>query len=226
MGGPGPLAKLSPQFWASSLLGWAGRAQWNQAERQKAVQAFAPGGGLKLVGDAADQEAYLAMVRREMLRSNRFYALMVAIKANARYPVEIKVGRNQKGITIDSFHSDSVKLGAQEVDLADLDQLPVDPPAGEPDACTRGEALIHAMAEASAGANAADRYASHLEGIQAQNDYRDERGQKGHRLPPHQDPETYGRGDWTLVYDNGYRERWERSGHSITSIVRYTATPP
>jgi hypothetical protein len=226
MAGPADLSRLAPLLWTSPLLAWAGRAQWNHAQRKKAVEAFAPGGGLKLAGDAADQEAYMAIVRREMLRSSRFHALMVAIQANTRYPVEIKVGRNQKGITIDSFHSDSVKLGLQEVDLADLGRLPVDPPAGHPDACTQGEALIHAMAEASAGANTADRFASHLAGIQAQNDYRDERGQKGHRLPPDSDPETYGRGDWTLFYDNGYRERWERSGHNITAIVRYPAAPP
>jgi hypothetical protein len=226
MGGPPHLAKLSPLLWTSTLLGWAGRALWNQAQRKKAVEAFGPGGGLKLVGTAADQEVYLAMVRREMLRSNRFYALMMDIKANTRYPVEITVGRDQKGITIDSFDSGRVKFGAQELDLADLAKLPVDPPAGQPNACTQGEALIHAMAEASAGANTADAFASHAAGIQAQNDYRDERGQKGHRLPADQDPETYGRGDWTLFYDNGYRERWERSGTSITKIVRYTAAPP
>jgi hypothetical protein len=208
MGDPGNLPRLAALTWTGPLAGWAGLAMATYAQRKKVVDAFQPGGGLQLKGSDADRKAYMAMVRREMLRSGTFYNLMLAINADKKNPLEVTLGRNQKGMQIDSFDSGSWKIGAQEVDLADIDKFPIDPPSGHPHAITQGELLIHAMAEAKAGAQTADYPSSHEIGVKAENDYRDDRGQKGHRLAPSKDPEDYKSNNWTIFFDGHHRERW------------------
>jgi hypothetical protein len=165
------------------------------AQRRQAAAAFAPGSGLKITGpdgkpaSAADEKAFLDMVRREMVTSPSFFRLMLTINADQRYPVTVALGRDQAETMIDSYDSDTAaKPGLQEVDLADLQRLPVDPPPAFPNAMTQGEALAHSMAEAYEGANSTGSYgAAHAVAIAAQNQYRDDRGQQGHRLPPPDD---------------------------------------
>jgi hypothetical protein len=196
------------------------RKQRDDEIRQQMNALFTPGAGLKLRGDAVHQQAYVDMVRREMLRSPGFHALMVTMNEDGQHPVSVRVDRNQPGILVDNFDSAQGFTGHQELDLADIQQLPLDPPAGAPSAITQGELLIHAMAEARQGALGDGYDAAHLAAIRAQNEYRDERGQPGHRRDPPYDGGFNAQGNWDTTYDNQYLEIWVMQGHSISRVNR------
>jgi len=195
------------------------RKQYNDEIQQQMNALFIPGAGLKLRGDAVHQQAYLAMVRREMLRSPTFHSLMVTMNEDAQHPVSVRVDRNQ-AFLVDSFDSAQGFTGHQELDLADIQKLPPDPPAGAPSAITQGELLVHAMAEARQGALGEGYPAAHLAAIRAQNEYRDERGQPGHRRDPPNDGGYNAQGNWDTFYDNQYMEIWVMRGHNITTVNR------
>ena len=193
-----------------------------RAQRVADAEAFVPGLGLKLKGAPADQQLFLKMVRREMIVSPSFHALMMAMNRDAAHPVEVTASQNQP-VFVDSFDS-QFTAGQQEVDLADLRGFPPNPLSGFPDAVTRGELLAHSMAEARAGAQG-DEYASaHEAGIKAQNDYRDDRGQHGHRqditIP------VNAAGNLDVRYDNGYNEVWVREEGAIRKIDRHLPYAP
>lgn len=244
-----PLPKLDPQRWIAGTLNVLGRAArvaeglgrtvtapWKAAveaslQRQKDAASFAPGPGLKITGDGggpaspADQKAFLDMVRREMATSPSFHRLMLTINADKRYPVTVVLGRNQTQLTVDSYDSDTAaKPGLQEVDLADFQRLPVDPPSAFPNAITQGEALAHSMAEAYEGANSTGSYgAAHAVGISAQNQYRDDRGQQGHRLPPPDDSRKTADGVRFTYWANEklvHMEEWKVTKGNIRDIER------
>lgn len=183
-----------------------------EMERRQKVEAFVADGGLRFSGGARHQEWLLKAIKREMLRSPMFASLMFEIRADAQHPVEIKVGMNQPGVFVDGFDS-SFTLGTQELDLADLARLPVDPPTGFPKAVTQGEVLVHALTEARAGALGIDgernEYAeAHKAGIDAQNAYRAERGQQGRRRQPPDDGGRNAADNFEMRYDDGYFEVW------------------
>ena len=195
----------------------------SRAERIAAAEAFTPGPGLKLKGSPNDQKVFLDMVKREMVTSPSFSALMLAMNRDAAHPVEVTLGRNQRGVFMDSFDS-QFTAGQQEIDLADLKKLPRDPPAGYPDAVTQGELLAHAMAEARVGAEGDEYSPAHEAGIKAQNDYRDDRGQSGHRKDIRLEPNRAGNLD--VNYDNGYSEVWVRSEGRLIEVNRYRPASP
>jgi len=193
-----------------------------ETDRRVAAASFTPGPGLALKGSPAHQTKFLNIVRREMAVSPSFFNLMQSLNGDVRHRLEVTVSRNSDFL-MDSF--DSVyTAGQQEVDLADLEMLPANPPADFPHAATRGEILAHAMAEARGGAQGEDYKRAHDIGIKAQNDYRDDRGQKGHRGEG--GVERNAAGNRTINYDNGYWEVWVMDGSRITRVDRHHGTPP
>lgn len=194
-----------------------------RAQRAADAEAFVPGPGLQLKGSTANQQAFLKMVRREMVFSASFHALMMAMNRDASHPVEVTVSRNRSDVFIDSFDS-QFTAGQQEVDLSDLQEFPPNPLTEFPDAVTRGELLAHSMAEARAGAQGDEYAASHEAGIKAQNDYRDDRSQHGHRqdikLP------VNAAGNLEVRYDNGYNEVWVIEKGAIKKIDRHLPYVP
>jgi hypothetical protein len=161
---------------------------------------FKPAGGLKLVGteagkppQPADVANYLHMIRREMLTSPTFAKTMNEINADKAHPVSAKIGRDFGTVRLDIDQHQ----GKQDIDLADLEKLPVSPPGSSPDAITQGEVLIHAMREARERAldpnsklpEKNQHEKAHTAAIKDENEYRKEIGQKSFRkLPP--DDET------------------------------------
>lgn len=189
-----------------------------EAERRQRVEAFTPGPGLTLTSKKpADQRKFLTMLRREMLRSRSFSALVFSINANTTNPVTMDLGRNQRGVFVDSFDADRVGPGHQRVDMNDLEKVPVEPPAAFPDAVTQGEILAHSLAEANAGATT-DFRGAHEAGVHAQNAYRDDRGQKGHLSPDMF--ELNASGNLDFMYDNKYIETWVIRDSNLVRIDR------
>ena len=76
------------------------------------------------------------------------------------------------------------------------------------------------MAEAREGALGARYENAHDIAIDAQNDYRDERGQKGHRRPAPDDGGPNEHGVFEVEYDNGYSEEWIPTRADKNSIGR------
>jgi len=175
-------ANEADQKAAMSELGKHEKVLAEEFERQNNAAAFAPGVGLNLAGSAADQQAFLDMVRREMARSKSFHDLMMAINSDAAHPVHIELYPQNTLQVFDAFFG----YGAQGVDMVDFAQLPVDPPPGRPEAMTQGENLAHSMAEAQAGTRLQmikERAypLAHADGITAGNAYRLDRGQQSAR---------------------------------------------
>lgn len=222
----GLLARLAPMAWG----GLSGPAVQAELQRLR-IQAFTAGGGFKLVGGARQQAWLMEQLKHAMLQSPSFSALMFEIRADAQHPVDVKIVNGQADVFVDGFDS-RFTLGMQEIDLADLNHLPTDPPPASPHAITRGEILAHAMAEARAGALGSDgdrdEYVhAHKAGIDAQNAYRDDIGQKGHRRPHPDDGGRNAAGNFEMTYDNGYREVWVKgeTANSIHHIDRSTLNP-
>ena len=123
---------------------------------------------------------------------------------------------------MDNFDSAAGFVGQQRIDLADVEMLPVHPPGDKPSAFTQGEILVHAMAEARQGALGDEYEDAHLAAINAQNVYRDERGQAGHRRPPPDDGGYNSVGHWDMTYDNQYSEVWVISApNTIGRVNRF-----
>jgi hypothetical protein len=196
-------------------------AEQTQVERIEAA-TFTPGAGLTMNGNAADQATTLHAIRREMLVSPSFRQLMNTINADAAHPVTLNAGRNQPRHFVDAFNGG----GNQTIDLADIEQWPVTPPAGHPEAMVQGENLVHALAEARHAALGNGYGPSHRVAIEAENRYRRDIGQNaGLRLPPNDT--TLGSGNSVIFqFDNGYREQVnvDASGANITGITRHN--PP
>ncbi|MCI0413688.1 peptidoglycan-binding protein [bacterium] len=149
---------------------------------------FTPAGGLKLQGSAADQATYLHMTRREMLTSPAFAKTMNEINADKAHPVTVNVGRDMPGVRLDVDRGG----GKQDVDLADLEKLPVSPTAQNPHAITQGEVLIHAMREARQRALGEKLHGpAHEAAIKAENEYRKDIGQTSFRKTTPGEDETF-----------------------------------
>lgn len=90
----------------------------------------------------------------------------------------ITVGRNQAGITLDSF-------SRREINLSDVEKFPASPPAGSPSATTRCEVLIHILAEYKQAMHAGRLTGpegfpeAHQAGYDAQTEWRKAAGQEG-----------------------------------------------
>ncbi len=211
--GPNQLAALREGIQS----GGVSRAEQAQLDRIGAA-TFTPGAGLTVNGTAADQATYLHMTRREMLNSPSFRNLMNTQNADAAHPLTINVGRNQPGTFVDAFNGG----GNQTIDLTDFEQWPENAPAANPHAMTRGQNLVHAMAEARQGALGNNFDTSHRRAIQAENQYRADIGQTSRlRLPPN-DTTQNAAGNTVFQYDNGYTEeiQTDPTGATITGIVR------
>jgi hypothetical protein len=156
------------------------------------------------------------MVRREMLNSPSFGKLMNIQNADTAHPVTIDVGRSQPNTFVDAFNGG----GNQTIDLDDFERWPEDP-SGSAHAMTRGQNLVHAMAEARQGALGNGYDVSHRRAIQAENQYRADIGQTSRlRLFPN-DTTRDSAGNTIFQYDNGYKELIEKdpTGTTITGIV-------
>jgi hypothetical protein len=226
------LARLAPLTFGALALPWSQVVVTSELERRRQIDNFTAGGGFKLGGSPRQQQWFMNEIKEAMRRSPSFGALMFEIRADSQHPVDVKLSMNQAGVFIDDFDS-NYRLGAQELDIGDLAKIPVDPPAGFPNAVTRGEVLVHAMSEARKGSLGVDgdrdEYkAAHVAAIDAQNRYRDEQGQKGHRRHPPDDGGYNAASNWEMRYDNGYSEVWVKgeTARSISTVNRSNGITP
>lgn len=216
--GPEALAVLQDVMKAGGL----NKAEQKQVERIGSA-TFTPGVGLRLHGSAPDQAATLHMIRREMLASSSFRNLVNTVNADKVHPVTLRVGRNQPGHFVDAWNGG----GTNTIDLADVLQFPVTPPAANPEAMTQGQNLAHVLAEARQGALGHGYRPSHRSAIQTENRYRADIGQRASlRLPPNDTAAGPGH-SVVFQYDNGYREQvnTNAAGTTITSIQRHNPPP-
>lgn len=217
--GPKQLAALREAIQSGGVT----RAEQAQLDRIGAA-TFTPGVGMRVNGSAADRASFLHMTRRAMLNSPSFRRMMNTANNDAAHPLNITVGRNQANHFVDAFNGG----GRQTLDLADMERWPQNPPAGNPDAMTREQNIVHALVEARQGALGNGYNASHRRAIQAENQYRADVGQRSRlRMPPN-DTTTGPGGSVIFQYNNGYREevQTDRSGSNITGINRHNPPTP
>lgn len=225
----GMLARLAPMAWGSLTMPLRELLRM-EAERRRAIRAFTAGGGLELTGGPKQQEWFMNRIREAMLRSRSFEALMNEIRNDSAHPIKVGLSNKAPDVFVDGFYS-NLTLGSQELDLDDLNHLPTDPLPDHPNAITRGEVLAHAMAEARQGAlgiegDRGEYEAAHDKAIDAQNAYRDDLGQKGHRRHHPDDGGFNAAGNFEMRYDNGYSEIWVKGDapRSIDKVVRSSPT--
>jgi hypothetical protein len=219
MGFPGYLAPLV-------VPAWVFPRETPESKRRRDAASFRPGDGLSVVGTPNAQARFAKMVRREMRRSPAFHELMLKINADKANPVTLTLSWKDSKVRVDSFASRKYAVGHQEIDLADLEQFPLDPPADHPNAITRGEILMHAMAEAHAGSlGHKDFDTAHEFAITAQNTIRAERGQEGRRVPGKERVRSED-GVVEMDYDNGYSEEWIPNRGDPLSIGRIDRFEP
>ncbi len=209
--------------------GGVSRAEKPQLDRI-GVATFTPGVGVAVNGSAADQATFLHMTRKEMLVSPSFKTLMNTQNADSTHPITVNLGRNvfpgkPTGPTVFLDEFDKNVPGNQTIDLADVQQFPENAPAANPDAMTRGENLVHSMAEARQGALGNIYMDSHTRAIQAENQYRADIGQNTKlKLPPNDSTVNAAAGNITFNFNNGYTEQVNLAPDlTITGIVRNNA---
>lgn len=203
-------AKDMGQVYAALLeLAENGTKLSKEMDRRRDAANFTPGPGIVLEGDPAQQAAFLAMIKREMVRSPSFHRLVMQINSDTASDRQLKLilWENNRQEDTDAY----VERGVQGFDMADLRAYPADPLPDMPSASIQGEHLAHALAEARAGTLIStpnpDRTfeRAHVEGIQAQNEFRRDLGQPGERRMPPDDGDNHRVGS-VITYSNGYRE--------------------
>jgi PAAR motif len=128
-------------------------------------------GGLTITGAPLDVARFEQMLQEDAASTVAGRARLAQIIGDKAHPITCLVGRNQPGVLGDSFNSN-------EVDLDDFEQFASSPSHGHPNEATRGEEMIHFLAERhDAAANGSSFADAHQEGMNAQNEVRAERGQ-------------------------------------------------
>ncbi|RIK76833.1 MAG: hypothetical protein DCC68_18595 [Planctomycetota bacterium] len=179
-------------------------------------------GGLTVTGTPADVAQFMQMIATEARRSgtmNNLYTTLVTDTAN---PVNVTLVRNTPNVWVDAYDGN----GNQRVnmDYFDNTEFPDSPSANHPDAVTQGENLVHALDEAHHGAELQNANGndpsgnnwyneSHDHAIDAENDYRHDRGQASNLTDSNGGP---GPNDVTFNFDNGASEVHDTNTHSVT----------
>jgi len=135
------------------------------------------GKGITVSGSTADWKAWQTMLIDTWAKSPTARQLISDIgnDTNASHALTVNVGRSQAGVLVDSFASN-------DVDLDDLGHFPLAPSAAHPKEITRGELIVHFLAErrsALMSSNPANFGPAHADGIVLQNQFRAELGQPG-----------------------------------------------
>ncbi|MCI0619174.1 hypothetical protein L0244_39900, partial [bacterium] len=215
-GGEDKLKQLAKDFKKDGLT----QDEIKQTERIDSA-TFRPGAGLTLHGKPEDQETFVQMTRRTMLESPSFRQRMQSINHDP-HPLnhtEIEVSRG-KGDDKDSTRLSTFsefRGGRQQVDLNDLEKLPVKPDPSNPEGITQGSVLVHEYAEARRGTQTPKPAGktvdpmklyepAHEEAIRAENEYRRDIGQSSQRLMPPKDA-TRTADSITVHYDDGHSEK-------------------
>jgi len=215
-GGEEKLKQLSKDFKKDGLT----QDEIKQMDRIDSA-TFRPGAGLTLHGKPEDQETFTQMTRRTMLESPSFRQRMQTINHDPHplHHTEIEVSRG-KGDDKDSTRLSTFSEfqgGRQQVDLNDLEKLPVKPDPSNPEGITQGSVLVHEYAEARKGTQASKTPGkdidpmklyepAHEEAVKAENEYRKDIGQKSQRLMPPKDA-TRTADSITVHYDDGHSEK-------------------
>ena len=204
------LERIPPQVWQKLAQNIA---------NAKTAATFTPGPGLQVTGSAADQKAFLDLVRREMARSQTMRDLMTTINNDAAHPVKLDVGRSQPGHFVDAFNGG----GKQTLDLDDIQQFPLDAPKSHPEGMVQGEQIVHALAEAREGALGQAYGPAHAAAIDAENKYRADLGQSQKLMAPPNDTSSGAGGSVIFNFDGGYKEEVHvgPTGDTITGITRH-----
>jgi hypothetical protein len=169
-------------------------------------------GGMTISGSPSDVTEMLGMIDQEGARSQTVRLLISTLATDTANPTNFTLVRNSPGIYVDAFNG----RGNHTIDMSYFDgaEFPDSPSAAHPDACTRGENLVHGMDEAHQGAvrqntlgndpSGGGWYSqSHQHAIDSENDYRGDRGQTSELQTSNGGP---GPNDVTFQYDNGASE--------------------
>jgi hypothetical protein len=180
-------AELQREVIRSAAAG-RGRA----AELMKAA-TFTPQTGRINVhpSSGADYDTFCHTMRRAMVRSPSFRGEMFGQNKDAKHPITMHLGRGQPRTFVDASHMlrTPPEPGVHTVDLADLAHFGTEPGRPpRPNATTQDQLLIHFMVEARREARtdmsdprkARNAFRdAHKAGIEAENKFRQEMGQKG-----------------------------------------------
>jgi RHS repeat-associated protein len=133
------------------------------------------GNGITVTGSKADIQAWNSMLIDTWGRSAAARQLISDIgnDTNKAHAITVNAGRSQTGVLVDSFASN-------DADLDDLGHFPVAPSAAHPKEVTRGELIVHFLAErrsAILSSNPSNFGPAHADGLVVQNQYRAELGQ-------------------------------------------------
>ncbi len=187
------------------------QAAWNNVQR---------GVGMRMTPDAGVTRAELrelttkwqGMLATGLATSETFRQLFIEIGATKTsiLPIEIKLGTDQPRVLADAF-------GTSQIDIGDLLSLPVTPPTNNPNALTQTEVVLHFLAERQAASNFPEGLrdvrgmpgddqspldpSDHAAGLNAQNRYRDERGET-HVASMHFEKDSTG-GQFRITFTDG-----------------------
>ena len=162
----------------NDFVGPLANDQMTQQQFQQLTSAWLnvrDGNGMKISGSAADQLAFKKMLRASLGDSPTMRGLVSDIgnDTDLAHRIQANVGRSQADTFVDMFSNDNI-------DLTDIEQFPVAPDATSRNEMTRGEQLVHILAErrsAVTSADPSDFDAAHGEATRLHNQYRAERGQ-------------------------------------------------
>ncbi|HSS00287.1 MAG TPA: FG-GAP-like repeat-containing protein [Kofleriaceae bacterium] len=139
------------------------------------VNILSGSSGITVTGSKADIKAWNNMLIETWGSSATARQLLSDIgnDTDKSHAITVNLGRKQAGVLVDSF-------GTKDVDLDDIDHFPVTPSTAHPNEMTRGEQVVHILAErrsANLSSNPNDFTAAHTAATAVHNQLRGELGQ-------------------------------------------------
>jgi hypothetical protein len=170
-------------------------------------------GAMTITGSPDDVATFIGMLGHALTSTNAGGGRIAAIIGDTANPITVNAGRNQPGTFVDRFDNNNV-------DLADLEQFPASPRPAHPNEASQDEMLVHFLTERAHDSQHGTGFNdAHTEGLDAQNEMRDERGQSRVTSQVFADPPTNQVVHFN--YADGSQEVINLSGSDVSSI-----TPP
>lgn len=206
---------------ADDFTGPLQRGQMHQSDYTQLQSSWlniTSGTGMHMAGSAADQEAFLQMMRADLGESSTFQRTVSEIgnDTDPAHRVELDLGRGQDitgapgtGVWGDAFATD-------QVDLDDFGFFPAAPDAARPNEITQTELMTHFLAERRAAltsATPADFGPAHTAGLAVQNQVRDEFNQS-HVVSQTGAANAAGGTDGVFTFADGTSERVNTDVHN------------
>lgn len=115
---------------------------WTLVRSVRGMLNILGGSGITVTGTKADIKAWNTMLIETWGSSATARQLLSDIgnDTDKSHAITVNLGRKQAGVLVDAF-------ATNDVDLDDIDHFPVTPSAAHPKEMTRGEQLVHILAE-------------------------------------------------------------------------------